>query len=208
MARQSLILIGAGGYARSCIDVIERQDKFQVAGLVGKPEEIGKAMLGYPIIATDRELADLAGKFRYALIAVGQVRSPDLRVTLFSTLKNFGFELPVIISPLAYVSPHASVGEGTIVMHGATVNAGSSIGANCIINLHAVLDHDVEIGDHCHVSNGATLNGAVRIGEGSFVGSASTIKEGVSIGARCLIGMGVGVRHDVPDATRFIGGHK
>ena len=32
--------------------------------------------------------------------------------------------MPSIISPLAYVSPKAKIGEGTIVMHGAIINKG------------------------------------------------------------------------------------
>jgi len=40
MSKPSLILIGAGGHAHACIDVIEQQDKYQIAGLVGMPEEM------------------------------------------------------------------------------------------------------------------------------------------------------------------------
>jgi len=36
MSKSEIILIGAGGHAASCIDVIEQQDKFQLAGLIGK----------------------------------------------------------------------------------------------------------------------------------------------------------------------------
>ncbi len=50
---------------------------------------------------------------------------PDLRIRLYERLRQLGFEMPVVMSPRAYVSRHASVGEGTIVMHGAIVNAGA-----------------------------------------------------------------------------------
>ena len=45
---------------------------------------------------------------------------------LNSEKNNFNF--PVIISPKAYVSKEAKIGEGTIIMHGAIVNKNSKIG--------------------------------------------------------------------------------
>ena len=39
--RNKLILIGAGGHARSCIDVIEQEGKFKITGIVGLESELG-----------------------------------------------------------------------------------------------------------------------------------------------------------------------
>ena len=46
MTKPSLILIGAGGHARSCIDVIEQQGQYQIARLIGIPEEVHTQHLG------------------------------------------------------------------------------------------------------------------------------------------------------------------
>ena len=48
-----IILIGAGGHSRSCIDVIELSLQFKVAGLVEKDETSSQENLKYPIIGTD-----------------------------------------------------------------------------------------------------------------------------------------------------------
>ena len=40
-----ILLIGAGGHARSCIDVIETVGQFRIAGLIEKDEEINNAMI-------------------------------------------------------------------------------------------------------------------------------------------------------------------
>jgi len=45
-----IILIGAGGHARSCIDVIELSGLFKIAGLVEKGKLNNKENLGFPII--------------------------------------------------------------------------------------------------------------------------------------------------------------
>jgi sugar O-acyltransferase (sialic acid O-acetyltransferase NeuD family) len=208
MSKSDLILIGAGGHAHACIDVIEQCGQYQIAGLIGVQEEMHARHLGYAVIGTDGDLPELAKTYRYAFIAVGQIRSPDHRIRLHRQLLEFGFQLPMIISPTAHVSRHAAVGAGSIVMHGAIVNAGARVGDNCIINTRALVEHDAVVGDHCHISTGAILNGDVCVGEGSHVGSGTVIKEGVAIGRGCLVGMGLSVRHDLVDRSRFVGENK
>jgi len=204
----NLILIGAGGHAHACIDVIEQQDQYRIAGLVGMPEELHSTYLGYSVIGTDSDLPQLAKEWQFALITLGQIRSPDNRIRLYRLASKMGFQLPIIISPNAHVSSHSRIGGGTIVMNGAIVNAGVKVGVNCIINSRSLLEHDATIEDHCHLSTGSIINGNVKIGEGSFVGSGSVIKEGVSIGRGCLVGMGLSVRHCQSDHSRFVGNDK
>ncbi|MDO8652929.1 MAG: NeuD/PglB/VioB family sugar acetyltransferase [Undibacterium sp.] len=208
MSKPHLLLIGAGGHARACIEVIEQQGLYQIAGLVGMPEERRTQHLGYTVIATDRDLPELAKVYQYAVITVGQIRSPDVRMRLFQRATELGFQLPSIVAPTAHVSRHATIGAGTIVMHGAIVNAGARVGNNCIVNSRSLLEHDAMIEDHCHISTGAILNGNVRVGSGSFVGSGSVVKEGITLGKRCIIGIGLPVRHTQADHARFVGGDK
>jgi sugar O-acyltransferase (sialic acid O-acetyltransferase NeuD family) len=205
-----LLLIGAGGHCRSCIDVIEQEGRFEIAGIVDKGGEAEcsklKAqsqkntavaeteVLGYPIIGTDDDLPELRKKYCHALVTVGQIKSPDVRIRLHQLLLSLGFELPTIISPLAYVSRHAKIGQGTVIMHHALVNAGAVVGENCIINTKALVEHDAVIEDHCHIATGTIVNGAARIGSGCFLGSGCQIKEGITLDDNCLVGMGTSVR--------------
>jgi sugar O-acyltransferase (sialic acid O-acetyltransferase NeuD family) len=205
MSKPKLILIGAGGHAQSCIDVIEHQNCYDVAGLVGSSEELNSWVLGYQIFATDLELRSLSQQYPWALVTVGQIKTPQIRMRLYKDLVDLGFKLPTIVSPTAYVSPRASLGPGTIVMHGAVINAGAHIGRNCIINSCALIEHGVNIGDHTHISTGAILNGDSLIGSGSYVGSAAVIREGIKVGDGCLIGMGLSVRHNLLNGVHFLG---
>jgi sugar O-acyltransferase (sialic acid O-acetyltransferase NeuD family) len=205
MLKHDLVLIGAGGHARSCIDVIEQEGKFRIAGLVGVGKEVGSRIFNYEVLSTDAGLDELAARFSYALITLGQIDSPLERMRLFDLSITAGFVFPTIIAPSAYVSPHATIGEGTIIMHGAIINPGVAVGRNCIINSRALIEHESQVADHCHVSTGAILNGNTSLGVGSFIGSGATIKEGVSIGARSLVGMGVAVRHDLSENSLFLG---
>ena len=203
MSREAILLLGAGGHARSCIDVIEQEGRYAVGGLVGLPQELGSRVLGYPVLGADGDLPDLLPKFRHLLIGVGQIKSPDVRMKLFAQLEFGRCSLPVIISPRAYVSPHAQVGAGTIVMHGAIVNAGASIGRNCIINSQALVEHDTVIGDHCHIATAAVINGHVSIGAGSFIGSNACVRQGIRVAERSVVGMGQLVLSDCMAGSRL-----
>lgn len=206
MTKPRLILIGAGGHARSCIDVIEQQGCFEIAGLVGLPEQKEAQHLdyGYDLIGVDSELFKLAKIYQYALITVGQIQSSENRIRLYQQAVRLGFQFPSIIAPTAYVSSHSTIGAGTIVMHGAIVNAGATVGINSIINSRSLIEHDASVKDHCHISTGAILNGGATVGAGSFIGSASVIKHGVSIGRGCFVGMGADVKHDLADGAKFM----
>lgn len=189
MTTSSLLLVGAGGHATACIDVIEVGAAFTVIGLVGLPEEVGTKVLGYPVLGTDEDLQKLFVRYPRALVTVGQIKSPEQRIRLFDQLQAAGFELPVVVSPRAYVSKHATLGAGTIVMHGAIVNAGARVGRNCIVNTQALVEHDAVIEDHCHIATAAVINGGVRVGAGTFFGSNSTARQCIAVAERCVIGM-------------------
>ncbi len=203
MSRETILLLGAGGHARSCIDVIEQEGRYIVGGLVGLPEEVGSRVLGYPVLGTDGDLPDLLPRFAQVLITVGQIKSPEARMKLHALLEARGCNLPVIVSPHAYVSAHAQVGVGTIVMHGAIVNAGARIGRNCIINSQALVEHDAVVGDHCHIATAAVINGDVSIGAGSFIGSNACVRQGIRVAERCIVGMGQLVLSDCMAGSRL-----
>ena len=205
MSKPSLLLIGAGGHAHSCINVIEQHGGYQIAGLIGMPDEMHDHHLGYAVIGTDTDLPKLAKTITLALITLGQIKTPAHRIRLYQQVLALGFQSPTIISPNAYVSRHASIGAGTIVMHGAIVNAGARVGENCVINTRALIEHDASVADHSHISTASIINGNATIGSGCFVGSGSIIREGVSLGQGCLVGMGLAVRHNLPNNTQFIG---
>ena len=207
MFKEKIIVIGAGGHAQSCIDVIEAQGKFKITGLIGTENEVGKVILGYSVIGTDADLPFLVSRTKNAINGVGQIESPHLRRKLFLTLKENGYELPSIISPRADVSRSAQIGYGTVVMHHALVGSGVKIGENCIINSNAIIEHNSEIESHSHISTGATINGDCFIGNGTFIGSGAVVIQGCTIGANSIVGMFTGVRNNLP-ANSFYKGEK
>ncbi|MDP3464906.1 MAG: acetyltransferase [Sulfuricurvum sp.] len=188
--RSKILLIGGGGHCKSVIDVIEQEGKYSIAGIIDQKERIGQKVLGYEIMGCDDELEDLFQRYKYAVISVGQLKSPDVRIKLFNQLQTIGFILPPIISPRAYLSKYASIGEGTVILHDVLINANATIGKNCIINTKALVEHDVTIEDNCHISTGAILNGGTVVRANTFFGSNAVSKEYAVIAEKSFIKAG------------------
>ena len=205
MVDKKIILVGAGGHASACIDLLESLNHYSIAGLVANQSELNNVKFGYAVNGTDDDIPELAKKYTYALVAIGQIESPLNRIRVFDLLVNAGFILPTIISPNSYVSPHAIIDSGSVVMPGAIVGPGAVIGKNCIINSRALIEHDALVEDHTHVSTGAILNGSVKVGSGSFIGSGTVIKEGVVIQNQCMIGMGLLIKDNISFGQKITG---
>ena len=112
-----IILIGGGGHCKAVIDIIEQEGRFKIIGILDKPELLGADVLGYEIIGNDSELKIIAKKCKNVFITVGQIKSALPRIKLFNAILKLELNLPTIISPRAYISKHASLGIGSIIMH-------------------------------------------------------------------------------------------
>ena len=138
MSKQDLVLIGAGGHSRSCVDVIEAEGKSSIAGFVGTESEVGTMRYGYKVSWRDKDLTRLRNEFKFAMITIGSVRSSDNRIEKYRKCCELGFEFPRILSPFSRISRQAILGPGTIVMHGVTIYSGVVVGRNCILNSHSL----------------------------------------------------------------------
>lgn len=188
-SKKDLILIGGGGHCVSVIDVIEQQGLFNIKGILDSNSK-NKNILGYPILGGDDLIPKLVNKNTFFLITVGQIKSSKIRRKIAQNLKRNSAKLATLISSYSYVSKHSSIGEGTVIMNGAIVNANTKIGINCIINTKSNIEHDVSIGDFCHISTGAIVNGNSIIGKDTFVGSNSTISNNIYLKDNSIISAG------------------
>ena len=193
----NILIIGNGGHARSCIDVIEAEEKYKILGIISNEQsyEIKK----YPIIGRDNDLEKLIVDCKNVIIAFGSIKDPSLRIKKYNMLKEIGYKFPIIKSPHAYVSSSAKIGEGSIIMHHSMINSNAVVGKNCIINSKALIEHDVKIGDHVHISTSAVVNGSTQIENETFIGSNAVVGESIKIGKKCIISAGLFINRNMDD---------
>jgi UDP-perosamine 4-acetyltransferase len=195
---EKLIVIGAGGHARSIIDIIQQNNVYEVIGCIdncyGQRNSV-EGMGNIPIIGNDNMLADLKRSgIRNCFIALG---NGTLRVKLYHYILELGYTPINVVSQYAIVSPRVTLGKGICIMPGAILNVNVTIEDSCIINTKCSIDHDCTIGKNSHVAPGVTLSGAVKVGNNVHIGTGSCIIDGVSIGDGAYIGAGAVVVRDI-----------
>ena len=82
---------------------------------------------GYHVIGNDNDFKKFSQECYLFIITIGQVGSADVRRSVYQKITEAGSKFAIVIAPLAVVSSTAKIGEGTIVMHQAIVNADALI---------------------------------------------------------------------------------
>lgn len=194
-----LVIIGGGGHGISVFEAVTSLGEFNVMGFIDNHAKAALSRFGVKYLGTDVDLHKIISSRTSAVIGIGQIESPEPRISLGKMLVQRKILLPPIIAASATVSQLSIIGSGSVVLHKALVNANSKIGAFNIVNSSAVIEHGVCTEDYVHVAPGAIILGDVSIGMGSFIGAGAIVREGVKVGNRCLIGAGTFIHRDVAD---------
>ena len=117
---KKIILIGAGGHAKSCIDVILLTKKYKILGFIDQNSKIN--ILNYKVLGDERYLKKLKNKFYYLNISLGFIKSPLKRIKIFNEFRKLNFKFPKL-SHLKLIL-NTKILDGTIVHHNAIINFG------------------------------------------------------------------------------------
>lgn len=196
---RNLIVIGAGGYAKSVVDSVDFC-LYEIKGFIDDYKD-DEEHLGYPILGKNLDCVKNPEGFFY-FVAIG---NNEKRTKWYKELKSKNLQIINIIDSSAMVSDYAKFGKGCFIGKMAIVNSKAVIGDNCIINTKALVEHGCHIESHVNISTNTVLNGDVCVGEMSFVGSGSIVNGQITIGENVTIGSGSVVINDVEDDTTVVG---
>ncbi len=197
---KNIILIGGGGHALSCIDVLSELNKFR---LVGYLDNFKKPSINLKYLGSDKELNKLRKDYKYAIIGVGQIKDYKIRLSIYRKLKKLEFIIPNIISKKTYISKNHKIDEGNTFFRGVIINSHCSIGSNNIFNNNSLIEHNVIIGSNNHISTGSIINGNAKIGNNNFIGSGVIINNNIKIGNNCIISSGSVIKKNISN-NKFV----
>lgn len=174
-----LILVGGGGHCKSVIEAAESAG-MSIKGILDLSSEFGKKIVGYEVIGNDDDIPRFVDECEF-VVTLGFIKNPAFRNKLHERIEEVGGKLATVIASTSHVSRHATIGPGTVVLHGAMVNAGA------------------QISGHCH------------IGDRTLFGANSFIFQDKSIGSDCAIDALTYIDRDIEDkklCTNNTGGLK
>lgn len=196
--KENIIVIGASGHGKVVADIV-LQSGDNLVGFFDDNLQINDTFIGFPVLGrTDSYIEYSNVKY---IVAIGNAK---IREKIVNKMINVSWY--TAIHPKATISNiETSIGEGSVVMAEAVVNAGAQIGKHCIINTGAVVEHDNKIEDYVHISVGAKLAGNIHVGKRTWIGVGVTVRNNIDICADCMIGAGAVVVGDLKIASTYIG---
>lgn len=197
---RNIAVIGSSGHAKVVIDIIEREGKYRISGLIDSFRPAGETSFGYRIVGKEdslRALVSSDGVFG-CIVAIGDNWQRHLMVERISALVP-QLEFVSSIHPSAQIARGVAIGRGTVIMAGTVVNSDCRIGEFCIVNTRASIDHDSVMGEFSSLGPNATTGGDVRVGAFSAVALGASLIEKLSIGVHTIVGAGAVVLKDLPD---------
>ncbi len=196
-----VLVFGAGGHARVCLDALRDDPRIEVAGCVSA-DGLGIDHLDTPVIGRDDPGIAASVGATHAFVAIGD---NEVRRRVTERCVAAGLSIVIARAGSAVVSPSARLGAGTLLAPGAVVNAATEIGEGVIVNTNATIDHDCRIGAFAHVAPAVALAGGVVVGAGALVGIGARVLPGVCVGEGAVVGAGAVVIADVEPFTTVVG---
>ena len=201
-----IIIIGAGGYSKVIVDIIHNDQKYEIAGFIDNNLPIGHKVLDYKVLGKEEEINNLINKQEIfgGVIAIGD---NFIRSNVEKKIKQLCNEFKFIncIHPKSNIAFNVVMGEGNVVMAGATINTSSEISNHCIFNTNCSIDHDNRIANFASIAPNAVTGGNVEVGEFSAIGIGATVKHNISIGYNCIIGASSLVNKDTKSNSVYYG---
>lgn len=196
---KNIIIVGSSGHAKVIMDIIEKENKYKLIGLLDRFRKEGESTLGYKILGIEEELPRLIDEYNIAGVIIG-IGDNSVRSKVAMNIRELCPDLPFLstVHPNATIATDVSIGEGTVIMAGACINSSCEIGEFCIINTNASLDHDSKMGDYASLAPGVTTGGKCRIGNLSAITLGVTVLDRVTIGENTVVGSGALVLKDLP----------
>ncbi|HLF51191.1 acetyltransferase [Flavobacterium sp.] len=188
-------LFGASGHAKVIIESLELEHKM-IGGLIDVNPLLTR-LSAYPVYQKLPNGFDVKKDGLIVSIGGNAIRK--------KVVNQLSAVFITSIHPSSNLSKWTTIGEGTVIMAGVSVNADCKIGKHVILNTNCSVDHDCVIGDFVHVSPNVALAGDVSVGEGTHIGIGACVIQGIKIGKWATIGAGATLIKDVPDFAVVVG---
>lgn len=196
---KKVIIIGAGGHAKSIAEIILKSGD-EIVGFLDD-----NIPLETEIIHTNnlKVIGKIEDCLKYSdcefVIAIGCNKTRE------NIVNKYSLNYYTAIHPTANIAVDVKIGEGSVIMAQSCINTNAQIGKHCIINTGAIVEHDNIISDYVHISPRAILAGTVNVDKYTQIGVGATIRNNIEIAQNVLVGAGAVVVKNITEEGTYIG---
>jgi sugar O-acyltransferase (sialic acid O-acetyltransferase NeuD family) len=198
--KKRILLFGGGNQVHYTIDILEKENKYEVIGIIDSVHEIGTDRYGYKVLGRQDNLINIVDEYKIdaGLITIGDNYSRS--IVYDSIIKQMpSFEFINAIHPSVIIGKNVEIGFGVVIMAGVIINPLSKIGNFTFFATGCQIEHDCVIEDYASVSAGSVMGGYVSIGMFSAITLGVVILDRLKIGKNSVIGSGSLVLKNIPD---------
>lgn len=138
----------------------------------------------------------------YVTVAYREMNQPRKKV--FAFLKEKGISICSYIHSSAIVASNVVMGEGNIVLEGATIQPYVQLGEGNIIWNSVNISHHCRIGDFNYFAPGVVVLGRTEIGNLNFLGANCTVSNDMRISEKCILGAGAYLNRDMKPGQVYV----
>jgi sugar O-acyltransferase (sialic acid O-acetyltransferase NeuD family) len=203
---KNIVLIGGGNQVQYTIDIIEKENKYTIVGIIDSVKEIGTNLYNYNVIGRQENIVDLIKEYNIegGLITIGDNWSRYYVSEMIAKLVP-DFNYINAIHPSIIVGNNVTVGKGIVAMAGCIFNPGAVVDDFTFFATGAQIEHDCTISKFASISAGTIIGGHVKLGEYSALTLNVTVVDRVEIGSNTVVGAGSVVLKSLPDNVLVYG---
>lgn len=213
---RSVVVVGAGGFGREVVDVIEAIN----AAAVNRHDAPVWLLVGVVDDSISRENRERleqrsidhlgsANEFLSAaateLAYVVGIGAPHVRRRIATAFDAAGHTAVTLVHPAATVGSASQLGAGSVVCAGVRITTNIVIGRHVHMNPNVTIGHDTTIGDFVSLNPQAAISGDCVIENEVLVGVGGILLNGLRVGEGSIIGGAACAVRDVEAGTTVVG---
>ena len=195
-----IVLIGGGNQAHYTSDIVNKEGKYKIVGIIDSIHEIGSDRFGFKVLGRQEDLKKIIDEYDIegGIISIGDNWN---RYYVHNQIKQLipNFDFVNAIHPSVIIGENVEIGKGVVMMAGCIINPKSKIGDFTFFATGAQIEHDCIIGDYASISAGSITGGYVQLKDFSALTLGVTVIDRIVIGKNTVVGSGSLVVKDLPD---------
>jgi sugar O-acyltransferase (sialic acid O-acetyltransferase NeuD family) len=202
--KRQLIIIGDSAFAQIAYHYFNDDTDYQVAGFSVERNFLkNDKLFNCPVVPFDQLTQIFPARDYSVFVAITYGQLNRLRARLVNEVRRGGYALASYISPQAYVSKEASLGDHCFVFENNVIQPYADISDDVILWSGNHIGHHSKIGAHCFISSHVVVSGYAHIGQFCFLGVNSSIANNVIVGDDCWLGPSVVLSKNAEPGSLF-----